>query len=126
VAKWIFMVCGALTAGFVALALVVGVALWQGASLAARVTSIGLEQARTALEAAVPPEASVAARARLDETIEALRDGRFDPAALGEVAWWLPGALVDGRLDTEERRILWEKLDRLAPAGSGEAAAARS
>jgi len=111
--KWILVICAALATGAVALMLVVGVALWQGASLAARVASVGIEQARAALEQAAPPEAREQARAQLDATIEALRDGRFDREVLAEAAWWLPRALADGQLDSHEKQALWDKLDRL-------------
>jgi len=124
--KWIVVICGALATGAVALMLVVGVALWQGASLAARVASVGIEQARAALEQAAPPEAREQARARLDATIAALRDGRFDREVLAEAAWWLPGALADGQLDASEKQALWGKLDRLTPASPKEDSRARS
>lgn len=121
-AKWILAGFGVVMAACAALVFVAGFALWQGASLAARAASLGIEQARATLERAAPPEVREQARARLDSTVEALRSGRFDPAVLSEAAWWLPGALVDGQLDANERRALWEKLDRLTPEARGEAA----
>ena len=99
-------------------ALIVGAAgfvAWQGATLAGRGAAAALEQARATLEQAAPPEARERARARLDEALAALRSGRFDAAALREAAFWLPGALADGRLDAAERELLWSKLDRIAP-----------
>ena len=121
--KWMFVGAGALAAVSVAIALALGVAIWQGASLVASAARIGIEHTRTAFEETVPPEARAQARVRLDSTVLALREGRFDTAVLSEAVWWLPGALADGQLDSDERRALWDKLDRLVLVSSDEARA---
>jgi hypothetical protein len=101
----------------------VGFVVWKGAALAAGGAAFALEQARTTLEQAAPPEARERARERVDAALSALRHGRFDAAALRETALWLPGALVDGHLDAEERELFWRKLERAITPAHGDAAA---
>jgi hypothetical protein len=124
--KWILIGSGALAALCLAVTVALGVAVWQGVSLAASAARIGIEHGRTALEQTLPPDAREQARARLDATVDALREGRFDAAVLSEAAWWLPNALADGQLDADEKRALLEKLDRLAPSLPADAESVRS
>jgi hypothetical protein len=114
-AKWILAAIGVVAAACIGLVALAAVAFWQGASLAARAAEAGIQQARVALESAVPRETRDAAAAQIDTTITALREGRFDAGVLRETVVWLPGALLDGTLDAAETQALWEKMDRLTP-----------
>jgi len=53
---------------------------------------------------------------RLDTALVRVRDGRVDPQALRDTVLWLPGALLDGRLDDAEVEALAGKLDRMIAA----------
>ena len=50
---------------------------------------------------------------RLDLALEQVREGRIDAPALRETVLWLPGALLDGKLDDAELSALAAKLDRV-------------
>lgn len=50
---------------------------------------------------------------RLAVALALVREGRIDGAALRDTVLWLPGALLDGRLDDAEVEALAGKLDRL-------------
>ena len=68
---------------------------------------------RSALPAAVAP---AEIQQRLDRALEVVRDGQIDGEALRDTVLWLPGALLDGRLDQTEVEVLAGKLDRVIAA----------
>lgn len=85
----------------------------------ASATAWALETARPMVEAAPGMTGQIAER--VDGAVAALREGRVDPGAVREALVWLPGALLDGRLDAEEVALLERKLDRIL-AAPGESA----
>ena len=70
-----------------------------------------------AVQAALPPElASAEMCERLDRVIALAGEGRIDASELRDTVLWLPGALLDGRLDPQEVEALSKALDRaIAP-----------
>ena len=75
-----------------------------------------------AVRSALPAElASAEIERRLDRALALVRDGRIDAAALRDTVLWLPGALIDGRLDAAEADVLARSLERvIAPPAPAE------
>ena len=86
----------------------------RGAGHAAGVALAWLEPVvRTSLPPALDP---AAIEARLGAALALVREGRIDAAALRDTVLWLPGALLDGRLDDAEVERLADELDRVIAA----------
>lgn len=66
------------------------------------------------VRSSLPPELAPAEiKERLDTALAQIREGRIDGEALRDTVFWLPGALLDGRLDEAEVEALTSKLDRV-------------
>jgi hypothetical protein len=77
-------------------------------------TGWALEQLRPVVTSAVghSPE-TVQLQKRLGRAITLVREGRVDGAVVLETLVWLPGALLDGRLDASEVDTLGASLERV-------------
>jgi hypothetical protein len=112
--RWIVIGGLVLTLGLGAL----GAAAWTVASWAAPVVAsavtAGLGVARAQLPHVLPATWTHADLHRLlDGAQQALREGHVDGAALRDLAWWLPLALLDGGLDAHEAVALHGRLTRV-------------
>jgi len=69
------------------------------------------------VRSALPSELATAEiEQRFDRVLALVRAGNIDGAALRDTVAWLPGALLDGQLDSAEVETLAGKLDRVIAA----------
>lgn len=92
----------------------VGVLAVRGIGAAAGTALTWLEPV---VRGALPSElATTEIEQRFDRVLALVRAGRIDGAALRDTVVWLPGALLDGQLDSAEVETLAGKLDRVIAA----------